>query len=212
MGGTELDYIHEAFDTNWIAPLGSNVNGFEEDLARYTGRKHAAAITTGTAGLHLALILCGVEPGDEVFCQSFTFAATANPIRYQGAKPVFIDSEPDTWNMDPDLLEKALEERSRPSSDEFASSDEFQVNQSNKGNEFASSDESPGQSSSVRHQEDLEALRNEPGQGSDPAIHPIRRTDRMKQASQKPSSWFTFTACRQRWTALWRWRTNMAFL
>jgi dTDP-4-amino-4,6-dideoxygalactose transaminase len=111
MGGTELDYVHEAFDTNWIAPLGANVNGFEEDLARYTGRKHAAAITTGTAGIHLALILCGVQPGDEVFCQSFTFAASANPIRYQGAVPVFIDSEPDTWNMCPDVLERALAER-----------------------------------------------------------------------------------------------------
>ncbi|WP_423242071.1 DegT/DnrJ/EryC1/StrS family aminotransferase [Rhodohalobacter mucosus] len=147
MGGSELDYIHEAFETNWIAPLGANVNGFEQDLASYTGRKEAAAITSGTAGLHLALILCGVEPGDEVFCQSFTFAASANPIRYQGAVPVFIDSEPDTWNMDPDLLEKALEERAGPSSDEFASSDE-----------------SPGRVA---------------------AIHPIRRTDRMKPQMPK---------------------------
>ena len=125
MGGTELDYINEAFETNWIAPLGANVNGFEQDLASYTGRKEAAAITSGTAGLHLALILCGVQPGDEVFCQSFTFAASANPIKYQGAVPVFIDSEPETWNMDPELLEIALEERARASSDEFASSEEL---------------------------------------------------------------------------------------
>lgn len=111
MGGEELDYIHEAFKTNWIAPLGANVNGFEKDLQEYTGREHAAVLTSGTAGIHLALILCGVKAGDEVFCQSFTFAATANPIRYQGATPVFIDSEPDTWNMDPELLEKAILER-----------------------------------------------------------------------------------------------------
>ncbi len=111
MGGEELKYIHEAFDKNWIAPLGANVNGFEQDLQDYTGRGHAAVITSGTAGIHLALILCGVEPGDEVICQSFTFAATANPIRYQGATPVFVDSEPATWNMDPDLLEKAIIER-----------------------------------------------------------------------------------------------------
>ena len=124
MGGTELDFVHEAFDTNWIAPLGANVNGFEQDLQDYTGRKHAAVVTSGTAALHLALILSGVKPGDEVICQSFTFAASANPIRYQGATPVFIDSEPDTWNMDPDLLEKALKERASTSSDEFPSSDE----------------------------------------------------------------------------------------
>lgn len=111
MGGEELDYIHEAFEKNWIAPLGSNVNGFEEDLQNYTGRNHAAVITSGTAGIHLALILCGVKPGDEVICQSFTFAATANPIRYQGATPVFVDSEPDTWNMDPALLEEAIIDR-----------------------------------------------------------------------------------------------------
>jgi len=121
MGGEELDYIHDAFEKNWIAPLGSNVNGFEKDLADYSGRAHAAAITSGTAGIHLALILCGVEPGDEVFCQSFTFTATANPIRYQGATPVFIDSEPDTWNMDPDLLEKAISDRISAREDSTAS-------------------------------------------------------------------------------------------
>lgn len=111
MGGEELDFIHEAFDKNWIAPLGANVDGFEEDLQAYTGRNHAAAVTSGTAAIHLALILCGVEPGDEVICQSFTFAASANPIRYQGATPVFIDSEPETWNMDPELLEQAILDR-----------------------------------------------------------------------------------------------------
>ncbi|MDZ7758403.1 DegT/DnrJ/EryC1/StrS family aminotransferase [Rhodohalobacter sp.] len=111
MGGQEIDFVQEAFDTNWIAPLGANVNGFEQDLQNYTGRKHAAVVTSGTAAIHLGLILCGVQPGDEVICQSFTFAATANPIKYQGAEPVFIDSEPETWNMDPELLEKALRER-----------------------------------------------------------------------------------------------------
>jgi dTDP-4-amino-4,6-dideoxygalactose transaminase len=111
MGGEELDFIHDAFEKNWIAPLGANVNGFEQDLQTYTGRHHAAAITSGTAGIHLALILCGVKPGDEVICQSFTFAASANPILYQGATPVFVDSEPETWNMDPELLEAAIVDR-----------------------------------------------------------------------------------------------------
>ncbi|MGD8426843.1 MAG: aminotransferase class I/II-fold pyridoxal phosphate-dependent enzyme [Balneolaceae bacterium] len=110
MGGKELDYIHDAFDKNWIAPLGENVDGFEQDLQSYTG-SFAAAVTSGTAAIHLGLILCGVEPGDEVICQSFTFAASANPIRYLGAKPVFVDSEPETWNMDPELLEKAILDR-----------------------------------------------------------------------------------------------------
>jgi len=113
MGGEELNYIQEAFDKNWIAPLGSNVDGFEEDLQKFTGRKHAAVVTSGTASIHLALILSGVGPGDEVICQSFTFTATANPVRYQGATPVFIDSEPETWNMDPQLLEKAIQEREK---------------------------------------------------------------------------------------------------
>ena len=111
MGGGELDFIHDAFDKNWIAPLGENVNKFEEVLQGYTGRTSAAVLTSGTAAIHLGLILCGVKPGDEVICQSFTFAATANPIRYQGATPVFVDSEPDTWNMDPDLLEQAIVDR-----------------------------------------------------------------------------------------------------
>lgn len=111
MGGKELNYIHDAFQSNWIAPLGANVDGFEKDLQVYTGRKQAAAVSSGTASLHLALILCGVEAGDEVICQSFTFAASANPIRYQGAIPVFVDSEAETWNMDPALLEQAILDR-----------------------------------------------------------------------------------------------------
>ena len=111
MGGEELGYIKDAFDKNWIAPLGANVDGFENDLQTFTGREHAAVVTSGTAALHLALILCDVEPGDEVICQSFTFAASANPIKYQGANPVFVDSEPETWNMDPELLEQAIKGR-----------------------------------------------------------------------------------------------------
>ena len=111
MGGEEFNFVKEAFDTNWIAPLGPNVNGFEHDLETFTGTKYAAALSSGTAALHLALIMLGVEAGDEVICQSFTFSATANPIVYQGAIPVFIDSEAETWNMSPDLLERAIEDR-----------------------------------------------------------------------------------------------------
>jgi len=111
MSGQELYYIQDAFDKNWIAPLGDNVDYFEEDLKNYTGRDHVAVVTSGTAAIHLGLILCGVKPGDEVICQSFTFAASANPILYQGAKPIFVDSEPDTWNMDPELLEQAILDR-----------------------------------------------------------------------------------------------------
>ncbi|WP_441000589.1 DegT/DnrJ/EryC1/StrS family aminotransferase [Fodinibius sp. SL11] len=111
MGGEELDYVHDAFTNNWIAPLGANVDGFENDLQDYTGRKYAGVVTSGTAALHLALILCGVKSGDEVICQSMTFAASANPILYQGAVPVFVDSEPETWNMDPELLERAIWDR-----------------------------------------------------------------------------------------------------
>ena len=111
MGGDELPYIHEAFTQNWIAPLGANVDGFEDDLEAYTGRDYAAVVTSGTAAIHLALRLCGVGNGDEVICQSLTFTATANPIRYLGATPIFIDSEPETWNMDPDLLEQAIVDR-----------------------------------------------------------------------------------------------------
>ena len=113
MGGKELDYIHSAFDANWIAPLGPNVNGFEEDIASYLATKdvEVAALSSGTAALHLALILNGVGPGDEVLCQSMTFAASANPIKYQGATPVFIDSEEKTYNICPVQLEKAVKDR-----------------------------------------------------------------------------------------------------
>lgn len=111
MGGRELEYVKEAFETNWIAPLGPHVDGFERDLATYTGAGHVAALSSGTAALHLALILLGVERGDEVICQSMTFSASANPIVYQGAVPVFVDSEEDTWNMDPALLEAAIKDR-----------------------------------------------------------------------------------------------------
>ncbi len=125
MGGNELKYIHEAFDANWVAPLGPNVNGFEQDLERYLVEKSGgsltgqldpakisvAALSSGTAALHLALIILGVEAGDEVICQSMTFSASANPIAYQGATPVFVDSEPDTWNMCPRSLREAVEGR-----------------------------------------------------------------------------------------------------
>lgn len=108
MGGNEMKYIQEAFDTNWIAPLGPNVTAFERSLADFCDTRHCAALSSGTSAIHLALIMLGVGPGDYVICQSFTFSASANPIRYLGATPVFIDSEPDTWNMDPDLLENAI--------------------------------------------------------------------------------------------------------
>ncbi|WP_430934271.1 aminotransferase class I/II-fold pyridoxal phosphate-dependent enzyme [Saccharicrinis sp. 156] len=111
MSGHEQKYIKEAFDQNWIAPLGPNVNAFEDTLADYCAVKHVAALSAGTAALHLALILLGVKTGDEVMVSTFTFSASVNPIVYQGAKPVFIDSELDTWNMDPNLLEQALKER-----------------------------------------------------------------------------------------------------
>ncbi|EGJ72041.1 DegT/DnrJ/EryC1/StrS aminotransferase [Bacteroides coprosuis DSM 18011] len=112
MGGKEQDFIQEAFDTNWVVPLGPNVNGFEEDLEKYIGEgKQVVALSAGTAAIHLGLVLLGVQSSDEVICQSFTFAASANPIKYQGATPVFVDSERDTWNMDPVLLEKAILDR-----------------------------------------------------------------------------------------------------
>ena len=112
MGGNELKYIHEAFDANWVAPLGPNVNGFEKDLENFLGGKiSVAALSAGTAALHLALIILGVKQDDEVLCQSFTFSASANPITYVGAKPVFIDSEPETWNMCPEALEEAIKDR-----------------------------------------------------------------------------------------------------
>lgn len=107
--GYEQKYVQEAFDTNWIAPLGKNVDSFEEELAEMVGINHATALSSGTAAIHLALKAVGVGEGDIVFCQSLTFSATANPIIYEGAKPVFIDSEPGNWNMDPKLLEEAFE-------------------------------------------------------------------------------------------------------
>ena len=110
IGPNELQYVNEAFETNWIAPLGPHVNAFEQGLQIETQTRHAAALSSGTSALHLALILLGVKAGDIVFCQSITFSASANPIAYQGALPVFIDSEMDTWNMDPLLLRIALEE------------------------------------------------------------------------------------------------------
>lgn len=108
MGGKEQEFVKEAFDTNWVAPLGPNVDGLEDDLEAFTGAKHAAALSSGTSAIHLALIMLGVKAGDYVLCQSFTFSASANPIVYQGAIPVFIDSEKDTWNMNPVYLEKAI--------------------------------------------------------------------------------------------------------
>ena len=112
MGGGEQKYIQEAFDTNWVVPLGPNVDAFEEDLQHFLGgERYVAALSAGTAAIHLGLVLAGVEAGDEVICQSFTFSASANPIAYQGARPVFVDSEADTWNMDPMLLEEAIEGR-----------------------------------------------------------------------------------------------------
>lgn len=112
MGGNEQKYITEAFAENWVAPLGPNVNGFEEDLEKFLGNGTCvAALSAGTAALHLALVQCGVEYGDEVICQSMTFSASANPIAYCGATPVFVDSEPETWNMCPERLREAIEDR-----------------------------------------------------------------------------------------------------
>ena len=112
MGGEEQKYIKEAFDTNWVVPLGPNVNAFEQDLRNYLNEDvHVVALSAGTAALHLALVMLDVKPGDEVLCQSFTFSASANPIKYQGASPVFVDSEPETWNMCPKALRKAIEDR-----------------------------------------------------------------------------------------------------
>lgn len=110
--GFEQKYVKEAFDTNWVVPLGPNVNGFEADLEGFVGEdKKVVALSAGTAAVHLALLACGVGPGDEVVVQSFTFCASSHPITYLGAVPVFVDSEPDTWNMDPVLLEEAIKDR-----------------------------------------------------------------------------------------------------
>lgn len=112
MGGSEQKFVNEAFDTNWIAPLGPHVDGFEMDIQHYLGNNsQVAVLSSGTAAIHIALQLLGVSKGDEVLCQSFTFSASANPILYQGATPVFIDSEKDTWNMSPELLEIAIRDR-----------------------------------------------------------------------------------------------------
>jgi dTDP-4-amino-4,6-dideoxygalactose transaminase len=114
MGGREQEFIKEAFDTNWVVPLGPNVDAFEKSLSDYLGHdRHIVALSSGTAAIHLGLVLLGVQTDDEVICQSFTFAASANPIMYLGAKPVFVDSEADTWNMDPVLLEEAIKDRLR---------------------------------------------------------------------------------------------------
>ncbi|HAQ19827.1 MAG TPA: pyridoxal phosphate-dependent aminotransferase [Prolixibacteraceae bacterium] len=111
MGGSEKTFVQEAFDTNWIAPLGPHVNGFESDIQHYTGARHAAALSSGTAAIHLALILLDVKAGDVVICQSMTFTASANPIIYQAATPVFVDSETETWNMNPEYLEQAIQDQ-----------------------------------------------------------------------------------------------------
>ena len=112
MSGQEMKYIQEAFDTNWVVPLGPNVNAFEEDLEQLCGEgKRVVALSSGTAAIHLALVNLGVTRGDEVICQSMTFSASANPVVYQGATPVFVDSERDSWNIDPNLLEEAIKDR-----------------------------------------------------------------------------------------------------
>ena len=112
MSGQEMKFIQEAFDTNWVVPLGPNVNGFEKDLESFMGQqKRIVALSSGTAAVHLALIACGVKAGDEVIVQTFTFCASSHPITYLGAKPVFVDSESDTWNMSPELLEEAIKDR-----------------------------------------------------------------------------------------------------
>lgn len=112
MSGREMDFINQAFADNWVVPLGPNVTGFENDLQAFLGEgNYVAALSAGTAAIHLGLVMLGVKSGDEVICQSLTFSASANPIAYLGARPVFVDSEPDTWNMSPDLLEKAILDR-----------------------------------------------------------------------------------------------------
>ncbi|UXE66819.1 MAG: aminotransferase class I/II-fold pyridoxal phosphate-dependent enzyme [Chryseotalea sp. WA131a] len=111
MGGEELGFIQQAFDANWVSPAGPHIDAFEKRLAEYNGIAHCAALSSGTAAIHLALIILGVKSGDEVICSTFTFSGSCNPIMYVGATPVFIDSEPETWNMDPELLEEAIVDR-----------------------------------------------------------------------------------------------------
>ena len=113
LGGNEMQYINEAFRESWVVPLGPNVDEFERRLEAYLSASNVVALSAGTAALHLGLVELGVTAGDEVLCQSFTFAASANPVKYQGANPVFVDSEPDTWNMSPDALERAIIDRKR---------------------------------------------------------------------------------------------------
>jgi len=152
MGGSEIKFINEAFETNWVAPLGPNVDGFESELCTLTGEKYAAALSSGTAAIHLAMILSDIGPGDFVLCQSFTFSATANPIAYQGATPVFIDSEPGTWNMDPVLLEKAIIKIKE------SKSSRVQESKSSKVQESKSSKVQESKSSNVTSLEPLEPL------------------------------------------------------
>ena len=113
LGGNEMQYINEAFSESWVVPLGPNVDEFERRLETYLSASNVVALSAGTAALHLGLVELGVTAGDEVLCQSFTFAASANPVKYQGANPVFVDSEPNTWNMSPDALERAIIDRKR---------------------------------------------------------------------------------------------------
>src|SRR5690606_16038385 len=110
MGGKEMEFIQEAFDTNWISPVGPNLTAFENELSTYNNTPHCAVLSSGTAAIHLALIILGIKAGDEVICSSFTFSASCNPIAYMGATPVFVDSEKETWNMDPGLLKEAIED------------------------------------------------------------------------------------------------------
>ncbi len=112
--GYELEYIRDAFEKNWIAPLGENVTGFERDIAAYTGAEQTVALASGTAALHMSMLLAGVKPGDLVFCQSLTFSASVNPVTYVGARPVFIDSERETWNIDPAALRRAFDIYGKP--------------------------------------------------------------------------------------------------
>lgn len=113
MGGTEMQWVEQAYRDNWVVPLGPNVDEFERRLASYLGKPNVVALSAGTAAIHLALVMLGVGPGDEVVCQSFTFSASVNPVKYQGASPVFVDSEPGSWNMSPEWLEEAIVDRKR---------------------------------------------------------------------------------------------------